>query len=134
VANGHVLDMVFIAKKIKENVCIAAGELSEKYAKELLSYCCDSFKQGHDAYFYFYPALGINNLGILSDDYADFWSAYEEIKDKEQDYTFSDVYLEKAIEFGFFSEANYPFLKSNTTGIFKPISERLPDLFKEIKK
>jgi exodeoxyribonuclease V gamma subunit len=134
VANGHHLDMVFIAKKIKENVYIAAGELSEKYAKELLSYFCDSFKQGHDAYFYFYPALGLNNLGILSDDYADFWSAYEEINDKEQDYTFSDVYLEKAIEFGFFSEANYPFLKSNTTGIFKPISERLPDLFKEIKK
>ena len=134
VANGHHLDMVFIAKKIKENVYIAAGELSEKNAKDLLSYFCDSFKQGHDAYFYFYPALGLNNLGILSDDYADFWSAYEEIKDKEQDYTFSDVYLEKAIEFGFFSEANYPFLKSNTTGIFKPISERLPDLFKEIKK
>jgi exodeoxyribonuclease V gamma subunit len=134
VANGHHLDMVFIAKKIKENVYIAAGELSEKNAKDLLSFFCDSFKQGHDAYFYFYPALGLNNLGILSDDYADFWSAYEEIKDKEQDYTFSDVYLEKAIEFGFFSEANYPFLKSNTTGIFKPISERLPDLFKEIKK
>jgi exonuclease V gamma subunit len=134
VANGHHLDMVFIAKKIKENVYIAAGELSEKNAKDLLSYFCDSFKQGHDAYFYFYPALGLNNLGILSDDYADFWSAYEEINDKEQDYTFSDVYLEKAIEFGFFSEANYPFLKSNTTGIFKPISERLPDLFKEIKK
>ena len=44
------------------------------------------------------------------------------------------VYLEKAIEFGFFSEANYPFLKLNTTGIFDPIKDRLPDLFKEIKK
>jgi exodeoxyribonuclease V gamma subunit len=134
VANGHALDMVFIAKKIKENVYIAAGELSEKNAKDLLSYFCDCFKQGHDAYFYFYPALGLNNLGILSDDYADFWSAYEEIKDKKQDYTFSDVYLEKAIEFGFFSEANYPLLKSSTKGIFDPIKDRLPALFKEIKK
>jgi hypothetical protein len=50
------------------------------------------------------------------------------------DYTFKEVYLEKAISFGFFSEDNYQQLCANTYAILSPIRDRLPDLFKEIKK
>ena len=132
-ANGYVLEMVFIAKQIKDNLYIPAGEITQLEAFKTLEYYFNCYKQGHDTYFYFYYALGLNDLSILSEDYIEFMEAYENTKEKEMDFTFKDIYLEKAIEFGFFSEAHYSLLRSTTLALFTPIRNRLPDLFKEIK-
>ena len=134
IANGHTLDMVFIARDIKDTLYIPTGAISQQEALQILEQYCTYYKQGHDDYFYFYVALGFNDLNILSGDYDDFWDAYERSIEKEMDYTFKEVYLEKAISFGFFSEDNYQQLCANTYAILSPIRDRLPDLFKEIKK
>jgi len=134
VANGHALDMVFIARDLKDTLFIPTGAISQQEALQILEQYCAYYKQGHDDYFYFYVALGFNDLNILLGDYDDFWDAYERSIEKEMDYTFKEVYLEKAISFGFFSEDNYQQLCANTYAILSPIIDRLPDLFKEIKK
>jgi hypothetical protein len=86
---------------------------------------------GHSQFFHFHPNLAREKFTMLADDHEPFLDALEALEENQMNYDFDDMYLQKAIENGFFSEETYPVLKENVLGIMKPIEQLLPALFPE---
>jgi exodeoxyribonuclease V gamma subunit len=132
-AQGKEVELVFISKYIDGFQRIPAGNITQQEAIDTMSQFLEYYKNGHQEYFHFFPAIGKNEMEMISDDFDTFLDIYEDAKEKELDFTFEDDYLNKAVEHGFFSEKAYLEIQKNVKAIFEPINKHLPLVFKKIK-
>jgi exonuclease V gamma subunit len=130
VASGNTeIEFVFIAKKKKRVPIISAGQISKSRATEILSKYLSYFKTGHYTYFNFFPAIGNNNMKMISEHYEAFWDAYTDAIDDKNSFIFNDEYLDTAVSHGFFAPAVYDRLVSNVQSVFEPLKEQFTDYF-----
>ena len=132
-AQGKEVELVFISKYIDGFQRIPAGNITQQEAIDTMAQYLEYYKYGHQEYFHFFPAIGKNEMEMISDDFDTFLDIYEDAKEKELDFTFEDDYLNKAVEHGFFSEKAYLEIQKNAKAIFEPINKHLPLVFKKIK-
>lgn len=130
-ASGKQLDWVYIDKNATAPFKVVAGTIDQPTAKAILERLLDYFKSGHEDYFYFFPALASEAMGMIDNGYDSFWEDYEDTLEDEYDYRFKDQYLVKAIEHGFFAESNFQVLGANVHEIMDPLRELLPGLFEK---
>jgi exodeoxyribonuclease V gamma subunit len=130
VASGNTeIEFVFIAKKKKKVPIISPGQISKSRATEILSKYLSYFKTGHHTYFNFFPAIGNNNMKMISEHYEAFWDAYTDAIDDKNSFIFNDDYLDTAVSHGFFAPAVYDKLVSNVQSVFEPLKEQFTDYF-----
>ncbi len=120
-------ELLFILKGSEQAEVIDSDFISQQAAINMLSDLLKMFKAGNDNYFYFYPVLAKKKY--VEDSYNKFMQEYETAINYSGNFDFNDDYLSKAIEHGFFDEANYDSLTNNVANIFGPIKKRLPHLF-----
>jgi exodeoxyribonuclease V gamma subunit len=132
-AQGKEVEFVFISKYIDGFQRIPAGNITQQEAIDTMAQYLEYYKYGHQEYFHFFPAIGKNEMEMISDDFDTFLDIYEDAKEKELDFTFEDDYLNRAVEHGFFSEKAYLEIQKNAKAIFEPINKHLPLVFKKIK-
>jgi exonuclease V gamma subunit len=131
-AQGEKMEFIFISKYIDGLQKISIDAISQQKALDTLTDYLNYYKTGHQQYFHFFPAIGRNEMEMISADYEAFYDAYEKEAEDERSYTFEDDYLNKAIEHGFFAEAAFEQIKENVEAIFKPIKVLLPQVFAKI--
>lgn len=139
VAQGEIMDFVFIGRNITkkdsiEQVSIPAGAITQAEALDILESYVTFYKQGHQDYFPFFPALGNKDFDMIKGAWQAFQEDYEEALENEYNYTFSDEYITMAIGHGLFSEALYETLKANVHAVLDPLHQKLPLIFKPEKK
>jgi exodeoxyribonuclease V gamma subunit len=134
IANGSEdIGFVFIAKE-KEDAILPAGKITQIEARSILSKFLGYFKEGHVAYFNFYPAIGQKDMQMISEDYESFWDIYSDAKEDDKSFIFEDDYLNTAVNHGFFSEDAFPKIVHNVKAIFEPVKVHFPDFFIAPKK
>jgi exonuclease V gamma subunit len=133
-AQGEEFEFVFISKYLDSLQKIAVGAISQQAAIDTLTKYLDYFMKGHQKYFHFFPAIGQNEMEMISEAHDMFWDIYENSKEGELDFTFEDDYLNKAVEHGFFDEPAFEQIKDNVHAIFDPIQGLLPAVFAKIKQ
>jgi hypothetical protein len=133
-AHGEEFEFVFISKYLDSLQKIAVGAISQQAAIDTLTKYLDSFMKGPQKYFHFFPAIGQNEMEMISEAHDMFWDIYENSKEGELDFTFEDDYLNKAVEHGFFDEPAFEQIKDNVHAIFDPIQGLLPAVFAKIKQ
>jgi exodeoxyribonuclease V gamma subunit len=133
-AQGEAIEFVFISKYIDGLQRIPVGTISQQVAIDTLAKYLDYYIKGHQQYFHFFPAIGQNEMEMVSETHDLFWDTYENSKDGELDFTFEDDYLNKAVEHGFFDESAFEQIKENVNSIFGPIKGLLPEVFAKIKQ
>jgi len=133
VASGHLLSFHFLTKKTGMHK-IEAGAIPAQEAILILTHWLRLMKLGYMDLVEFYPVfLKLFNLnGFLTDlDQSDFIAAVEDKRDNPEDRDLNgDMYLDKAIDNGIFSEGRYPRWQENVRAIAAPLQTYLPDLFK----
>ncbi len=132
-AQGEKMEFIFISRYIDGLQKISIDTISKEKAIDTLAEYLNYYKGGHQQYFHFFPAIGQNEMEMISGDYEAFWDAYEKEAENERAYTFEDDYLNKAIEHGFFSEPAFEHIKNNVKAVFEPIQALLPNVFKALK-
>lgn len=130
-AAGLDASLLFIAKSIPGRHRIPRGAVTPDEALQRLDAFAGHYRMGHSQFFHFHPNLAREKFNMLADDHEPFLDALEALEENQMNYDFDDMYLQKAIENGFFSEETYPVLKENVLGIMKPIEQLLPALFPE---
>ena len=134
VASGRNVSLVFITRKVEGLHRIDAGTISFVEAKERLERFVGFFRSGHSEYFRFHPNLAREGFEMLAEDHESFMDQLEALEDNTMNFDFDDEYLQKAIEYGFFSKDGFEELRSNVMEIMAPIAGYLPALFPEKKK
>jgi exodeoxyribonuclease V gamma subunit len=122
------IDFIFISKG-KDDAQIPAGTITAQDARLLLGIYLTYFKEGHDNYFYFYPAIGQKDMLMISEDYNTFWDFYSDAKEDDRSFIFEDEYLNTAVQHGFFSEDAFNKISENVKTIFNPIKVHFPKFF-----
>ena len=142
--NSLPMEFVFVFKVEKEPFVfnIPSGEITREIAREHLNFMIDSFIDGQQKLFPFYPPFGyyyykrsrnsppqkILTPVLLRDN-------YEKAKESDYNNVYTDGgYLEKVIEItnpalSFFSEDSVKEIIMNTQKLMEPLFERCPDLF-----
>lgn len=129
-AVGKKLDWIYIDKNFATPENLSSGTIDPLEAQNILLNLISNFESGHNAYFYFYPALATAEMKMIENGYEEFWEVYEATLDDDYDHRFSDTYLKKGIEHGFFAEINFEALRSNVHQIMDPLMQHFPNLFK----
>jgi exodeoxyribonuclease V gamma subunit len=129
VSNGaSEIDFVFIAKE-KEDAVLEAGKITRQDARALLSNFLSYFKEGHSNYFNFFPAVGQDDMQMISKDYETFWDIYLDEKEDDKSFVFENDYLDTAVNHGFFNENKFLEIVGNVQAVFNPIKVHFPEFF-----
>ena len=120
---GSDTDMVFIRKNDTTIYTIKASTVSKEKAESDLKTLLDYFRTGLFDFFIFYPMFLISSK--LPENHETLMAKYESAKEDDRNYDFTDVYLLKAIENGFFEESKFEVLQDNVSAIL----QMLPDTF-----
>ena len=125
-AQGLLLDFVFIAFKSSKTFAIKSGTISKQQALERMEKLLEYFKLGYSKPFLFYPGFATNPFKLFENDAEAFTGAIESMRNSLHDYTFKDIYMNKAYENDFFSADNFEEMKKNTLDIFEEIEVFMP--------
>lgn len=128
-ASNRDVSLIFITKSLPGLHGISPDAVTPAEALQRLEAFAAHYRSGHHAFFHFHPNLARMCFKMLEGGHEEFMDALEALEDDPNNYDFDDMYLQKAIENGFFSEAAYGSLKDNVLGIMKPIEQLLPALF-----
>ena len=87
------------------------------------------FKEGHSNYFNFFPAVGQDDMQMISKDYETFWDIYLDEKEDDKSFVFENDYLDTAVNHGFFNEDKFLEIVGNVQAVFNPIKVHFPEFF-----
>ncbi|MBM3441223.1 MAG: exodeoxyribonuclease V subunit gamma [Bacteroidetes bacterium] len=128
-AAGRSVSLVFVTKSVSGQHRIAAGTIPATTAQERLEQFVDFYRDGHAAYFRFYPNLARKGFIMLRGSFEDMTDVLERLEEDPRNFEFKDDYLRKAMEHGFFSADTYGQLQENVDSILQPLANALPHLF-----
>lgn len=126
-AAGREMKLLLIHSKNNFQHLLLPDVITQEKAIEQLNHLVNCMVEGTKSFYLFYPPIEIKDL---KNDYASFRKFLNGKIGNKDSYGWSDAYVMKADDNGFFSEKNYEELKANMQSFYEKIIQFFPNLLK----